>query len=324
MLTSNVCGQFENMRKFFLDELSDSGNYIFTKNFFKEYCSDNNCDSDINKIDAGCLWLFNKFYGNRNSFSNYADDKVDIVVYFMMWLAYKLNQKSNAQFPNLNEFYSKYMQNADEYKKPINGVTGYTSYIDLINKHNYLVNISNENLSKFYDLFKKLCNMINNSDKRETYLEKANEFGVEYEKLFNVNVNDTEDSSYTRILSILSNDYTNYGKTIANPKMRNILPKLVTEKKISQVSESSPNDTQMDVSSSGISTSISGIEVSSSETEPSDSDSVSPSSSILNKLILIPIIFVATLISLGIAYKYSLFGFRKRSQKQYLREKLKN
>ncbi|CDS44113.1 PIR protein [Plasmodium yoelii] len=42
-----------------------------------------------------------------------------------------------------------------------------------------------------------------------------------------------------------------------------------------------------------------------------------------NILIIIGIIFVAASILLGVSYKYSLFGFRKRSQKQHLREMLK-
>ncbi|ETB56686.1 hypothetical protein YYC_05505 [Plasmodium yoelii 17X] len=42
-----------------------------------------------------------------------------------------------------------------------------------------------------------------------------------------------------------------------------------------------------------------------------------------NTLITIAIIFVAGSILLGVSYKYSLFGFRKRPQKQHLRKKLK-
>ncbi|VTZ78179.1 PIR protein [Plasmodium yoelii] len=42
-----------------------------------------------------------------------------------------------------------------------------------------------------------------------------------------------------------------------------------------------------------------------------------------NILITIAIIFVTASILLGVSYKYSLFGFRKRSQKHHLREKLK-
>ncbi|ETB56059.1 hypothetical protein YYC_05905 [Plasmodium yoelii 17X] len=49
-----------------------------------------------------------------------------------------------------------------------------------------------------------------------------------------------------------------------------------------------------------------------------------PRNSIIkNTLITIAIICGAIAFFLGISYKYSLFGFRKRSQKQHLREKLK-
>ncbi|CDU16598.1 PIR protein [Plasmodium yoelii] len=49
-----------------------------------------------------------------------------------------------------------------------------------------------------------------------------------------------------------------------------------------------------------------------------------PRSSIIkNILITIAIIFAASSILLGVSYKYSLFGFRKRSQKKKLREMLK-
>ncbi|CDU17353.1 PIR protein [Plasmodium yoelii] len=44
---------------------------------------------------------------------------------------------------------------------------------------------------------------------------------------------------------------------------------------------------------------------------------------IKNTLISIAFIFASVSILLGVSYKYSLFGFRKRSQKQHLREKLK-
>ncbi|ETB63517.1 hypothetical protein YYC_00041 [Plasmodium yoelii 17X] len=46
--------------------------------------------------------------------------------------------------------------------------------------------------------------------------------------------------------------------------------------------------------------------------------------SIANKLFIVLSIFAAIAIFLGISYKYSLFGFRKRFQKQKLREKIKN
>ncbi|SCL97705.1 Plasmodium variant antigen protein Cir/Yir/Bir, putative [Plasmodium chabaudi adami] len=52
------------------------------------------------------------------------------------------------------------------------------------------------------------------------------------------------------------------------------------------------------------------------------SEATSSSSSIASKLIPVLSIFAIPLF-LGIAYKYSLFGFDKRIHRQYLREKLK-
>ncbi|CDU20348.1 PIR protein [Plasmodium yoelii] len=317
MLTSKMCGEFETIWKFFSDDLNESGNYNFTSGMLKNYCPSKKCDSDIDKINAGCLWLFNKYYGSSYNFSSNADDKIDIVVFIMIWLGYKLNKMLNTEFPNLKDFYSKHIQNAEEYNKTINGVKGYISYIDLINKNEYVINISNENMSKLYDLFKNLCKMYIEVSKtnidRTKYSKYAEEFVNKYKDL-NEDSNNVDGSSYKQILSTLSNEYKHFRNSYVKSNIRSTLPELITEK-TPQVFVSNPKGIQ-DVS-------LSEASVLSSEIEVSDSDSGSPSSSILNKLISIPFIFVATLILLGIAYKYSLFGFRKRSQKQHLREKLK-
>ncbi|WBY60531.1 PIR protein [Plasmodium yoelii yoelii] len=312
-----MCGEFETIWKFFSDDLNESGNYNFTSGMLKNYCPSKKCDSDIDKINAGCLWLFNKYYGSSYNFSSNADDKIDIVVFIMIWLGYKLNKMLNTEFPNLKDFYSKHIQNAEEYNKTINGVKGYISYIDLINKNEYVINISNENMSKLYDLFKNLCKMYIEVSKtnidRTKYSKYAEEFVNKYKDL-NEDSNNVDGSSYKQILSTLSNEYKHFRNSYVKSNIRSTLPELITEK-TPQVFVSNPKGIQ-DVS-------LSEASVLSSEIEVSDSDSGSPSSSILNKLISIPFIFVATLILLGIAYKYSLFGFRKRSQKQHLREKLK-
>ncbi|ETB63208.1 hypothetical protein YYC_00256 [Plasmodium yoelii 17X] len=325
MLSDRVCEEFGSIWKFFSDDLNESGNYNFTNGMLKKYCPKGSCDSDINKIDAGCLWLFNKFYGNSSNFSIYANENMNIVVYFMMWLGYKLNQKPQDGIIKFYDFYSKHMQNVEEYKKSIDNVTGYTSYIDLINKKENLMDIDIKLMSKLYDLFKNLCKMYNDvsktSNNSKQYIEYANNFSDEYKKLFNDN-NNSEGNSYNQILSTLSNNYTHFRDKYVHPNIRNTLPELIKEK-TPHVSVSNPKETQIHEPSSEIPEPRSETEVSSSKDKVLDSDSESTSSSILNKLISIPLIFVATLILLGIAYKYSLFGFRKRSQKQYLREKLK-
>ncbi|WBY59598.1 PIR protein [Plasmodium yoelii yoelii] len=319
-----MCGEFETIWKFFSDDLNESGNYDFSTGMLKNYCPSKKCDSDIDKINAGCLWLFNKYYGSSYNFSSNADDKIDIVVFIMTWLGYKLNQKLNKEFPNLKDFYSKNMQNVDEYKKPIDDVSKYKSYIDLINKKENLIDIDTKLMSKLYDLFKNLCKMYNevskaNKDKTK-YSKYAEEFVNKYKDL-NEDSNNVDGSSYKQILSTLSNEYKHFRNSYVKSNIRDIFPELITEK-TPQVSASNPIEGK-DVSLGETSVSRSETDMSDSQTDVSDSQTTLFSSLTINKLISIPFILVATLILLGIAYKYSLFGFRKRSQKQHLREKLK-
>ncbi|CDS44229.1 YIR protein [Plasmodium yoelii] len=324
MLTSKACDQFDTMWRVFPDELKNSGEYYFKGGSLNTYFPNKKYGNDIDKINAGCLWLFKQFYGNPYNFSNNANGNMNIVTYIMTWISYKLNQKPQDGITKFNEFYSRHIKNVEEYKKSIDNVTGYTSYIDLINKKNKFMDIDIKLMSKFYGLFKILCNMHINVDKKSmanTYLENANKFADEYKKLFNDNDNNVEGSSYDKILTTLSNDYNYFRNNYVSSNIENTLPELITEK-TPQNSVLNSIETQ-DVSLSGIPESKSETDVSSSKDKVSDSDSGSPSSSILNKLISIPFIFVATLILLGIAYKYSLFGFRKRSQKQHLGEKIK-
>ncbi|VTZ77872.1 uncharacterized protein PY17X_0843701 [Plasmodium yoelii] len=317
MLTSKMCDQFDTMWRVFPDELKNSGEYDFKGGSLNSYFPNKKYGNDIDKINAGCLWLFKQFYGSPYNFSSNANGNMNIVTYIMTWISYKLNQKPQDGITKFNDFYSRHIKTVDEYNNSIEDSTEYTSYIDLMNKKQKLMDIDISDMSKFYNLFKILCNVINNAGKKDvskTYLEYADEFVTEYQKLINNNNTDTENSSYSQLLSTLSNDYNGFGKNkIGNTSIN--LPSLPTEKTDENVGISDSKET-ITVSSSEMPESGSKIEI-------LDSNSTSSSSSILNKLILIPIIFVATLILLGIAYKYSLFGFRKRSQKQYLREKLK-
>ncbi|ETB58555.1 hypothetical protein YYC_03857 [Plasmodium yoelii 17X] len=305
-----TCGEFDTFWKFFSDELNESKEYDFKSRFFNEYCPKHgNCNNDIDKINAGSLWLFNKFYGNRDNFSYYADENINIVIYFMIWLGHKLNQKLNKEFPNINEFYNKHMKNANEYQNHIDGVTGYKNYIELINKHNYVMNISNEKMSKFYDLFKNLCNMYINIGKKNKggiYLEYAKKFANEYKKLFNDNDNDNnEGNSYNKILSALSSDYYNFGKNKVDNKPIE-LPSLPTKKTAENGDISYPKITKTNELSSG--------------TDKLNIATINPSSnttlsgpSLVNKLISIPFIFVVILILLGIAYKCAIINLIDKS-----------
>ncbi|SCL86521.1 Plasmodium variant antigen protein Cir/Yir/Bir, putative, partial [Plasmodium chabaudi chabaudi] len=96
-------------------------------------------------------------------------------------------------------------------------------------------------------------------------------------------------SSYNQILPILSNGYDKFKKKCNNTQSSNF-PPLPTTKTTQNV-----------------------VEI---------SEATSSSSSVASKLI--PALLISSIpIFLGIAYKYSLFGFDKRFHRQYLREKLK-
>ncbi|EAA19850.1 putative bir1 protein [Plasmodium yoelii yoelii] len=283
----------------------------------KNYCpKSGNCNNDIDKINAGFLWLFNAFFGKHGSSvinNTYKDDTVCI----MIWLSYMLNLKSHDGINTLKSFYSQHIQNNEKYTKiEVNDET-YDNYKKIIDEIKEYMDINISHMSRFYKLLKLLCNMntayTRNSSSKCS--EHAKKFADEYEKLFNDNDN-IEGSSYNKVLRVLSRYYNNFEKGRSYNNISLYLPSLSTEKTSRKVIVAGSNETKIDDSSIG-------IYQSNLVTTPLSFNTILSDSSILNKLIRVLSILVAIPIFWGISYKYSLFGFRKRSQKQNLREKLK-
>ncbi|ETB56118.1 hypothetical protein YYC_05847 [Plasmodium yoelii 17X] len=266
-MNKEVCTLFFAVRGWFPDKLKNGDYQFIDDNKYKQHFNKDSYD-DIDKINGWCLFLFNGIFMDSYLYEYYANSNINFVGYILAWLSYKLNQKTNNGISNLMDFYADHMQNINEYQTPIEGVTDYTNYIELINKNKDLLNINFEDMSKFYEAFILLCDMYDGLDdvnpKCEKYLECDNEFLKKYEELKKYS-STSGSNSYIQMLSILSNSYDNL-----KSKCNNF------------------------------------------------------SSLLTYSLISIAFIFVAIPIFLGISYKYSLFGFRKRLQKQYLREKLKN
>ncbi|EAA15295.1 putative bir1 protein [Plasmodium yoelii yoelii] len=316
---NDICDKLTTLRAIFPDELN-SGEYNFKGGSLNSYCPNRNCNEDINKICAGCLWLFNQLYNDSTDFSNNANDNIYIVTYILGWLSYKLNQKTENGIDKLMDFYNKHMKNVDRYKKSIENPTEYKTYIDIINKNMELMDIDIKIMSKFYDAFNNMCKMYNELSKSRTnseeYLKYVNNFAKNYNTLFN----ETSGNLFKRVLPAVSNDY-NYIKSILNVEyIRNQFPELQKEKK-AQVSESSPKGTQIDDSSSETSKAISETKIPGSEAKVSDSEiklsdpeTTIYSSLVINKLIPIPFILVATLILLGITYKVNNKTIKKYIQ----------
>ncbi|EAA16098.1 uncharacterized protein PY17X_1472201 [Plasmodium yoelii] len=294
-MDKNLCSNFLLVTTNFPDQLDNTGKYYFKDAAnFKEYCTDDSCDGDLDKINAGCLYFFNAFFGSSELFQSVANSNINIVEYIMIWLSYMLNLKDNEpSFTNLEHFYKTYIDGSDKYKKSITNVKKYRNYKDLIDRKEYYLKMDNNIASKLYNSFKLLCEMYTafneNTSNCTNCSEKANQFVKNYEELIkdpNININ----SSYSKVLCTLLADYYNF-KNKCNGTSS--LPTIDKTKINVQCSEQI-------------------------------SEVASSSSSITNKLFIVLSIFGVIAFFLGISYKYSLFGFRKRAQKQYLREKIKN
>ncbi|CDU16022.1 hypothetical protein YYC_02364 [Plasmodium yoelii 17X] len=286
-MDAEICKKFQNVRKWFPDKLDDNKMFQFTENeHFNKYCN-NNCDDNLDKISAGCLYLLNEFFRDLSTFEEAAKGNIYVIEYILIWLSYMLNLIKTEENDSIDPFYNTYIKGGDKYTTNIKYISTYNDYKDLIDRNYYFLSTDMNIISKLYDSFNTLCDMYNelatNNSNCAKCLEKARQFVKKYEEL-NIDHNIGEDNSYSHVFLTLLIDYDNLKN-----KCRDF-------------------------------PSISGITHENSEQR----SEVTSGSSIASKLIPILSILVAIAIFLGIAYKYSLFGFRKRAQKQYLREKIKN
>ncbi|CDS44936.1 PIR protein [Plasmodium yoelii] len=315
MAISKLCQKFDNSRKGFPDKLNGSGEYDFKGGLLKKYCPNNQCESDTDKINAGCLGLFIDMFGTHgSSFSlrTYKDEAACILI----WLGYILTLKPHNEITSLMDFYSNYMQNYEKYTEHIIANQIYKNYKEIIDAIKEYMNIDISNMAKFYELLKLLCDMNSTytKDKSTECLQHANKFVDEYRMLLNDDKN-IDNSTYSKVLRVVSNYYNNFEKGRDFSKIEITFPTLPTKKTTPKVEVEGSDRTKKVESLSGTGKSDNTMTTLSSNTTLS-------SSSILNKIIPVLSIFGAIAVFLGISYKYSLFGFRKRSQK-HLREKLK-
>ncbi|EAA18740.1 putative yir3 protein [Plasmodium yoelii yoelii] len=292
------------MNSSFSKTLDEKGEYqiIINKSILDNYCTSSGCTDDLAKINAGCLYLFDAFFKNSSVFKSDAKSNINIVEYIIIWLSYMLSLKKQVgDKTNLQYFYEIYINGGNMYKKPITGVKEYNSYKDLIDQKQNLITMDMSIISKLYDVFIKLCTMHIEFDETNPqcgkYLNDAKEFVKKYDEL-KKDPKITEGNPYYKLLSTLSKDYDNFKKKCSDVSCKDIPPLQSIEKTRNAVDFS--------------------------ELSKQTSEVASSSSSITNNLFIVLSIFGAIAFFFGISYKYSLFGFRKRFQKQKLREKIKN
>ncbi|VTZ74572.1 PIR protein, fragment [Plasmodium yoelii] len=87
-MNKEVCKKFKDLRDAFSDNLNASGNYEFTnKENFDEYCTDNKCNDNLGKINAGFFYLLDAFFKDNSVFNSVAKSNINIVEYIMIWLS---------------------------------------------------------------------------------------------------------------------------------------------------------------------------------------------------------------------------------------------
>ncbi|CAD2110870.1 CIR protein PIR protein [Plasmodium vinckei petteri] len=127
--------------------------------------------------------------------------------YAILFLSYKLKQHSQHKSTNLNTFYANHIEKNEYYNKiKVNGLT----CKEIIDKKKNLMN-TNE-IYKFNGPFSILVLLYNEIKKRDMDCTKcstkANEFVQNFEKL-NDDSNINGNTSYSKLLSTLSDDYNN-------------------------------------------------------------------------------------------------------------------
>ncbi|CDU16036.1 PIR protein [Plasmodium yoelii] len=289
-MDDDLCGHFVILRNYFPDELGKTPGHEFHQNKnINKYCpigvsGNNECNTDLDKIKAVLLWLFER---NCSKFKKaYSDENQinPIFLYIVLWLSYKLNQNSDHYFTKINDFYIEYVNGDQQYNSLINDANKCTNLKEIIDKTNYLLNINIEDMSNFYDAFKLLCNVhdkVSTNAYDNTLLNNAIHFFNKYAEIndyYNI-----ENTPYSKILSTLSTDYN---------KLKN---------KCASIDN---NPIQFPSLPTGRAT-----------------KSFLRNSSIKISLIPMTFIFFALIIYLGILYKRSSFDFRKRLQKINLRIK---
>ncbi|EAA19969.1 putative yir3 protein [Plasmodium yoelii yoelii] len=209
------CGTLIPLRDAFSYVEEDESYRFKTVEDFIDYCTDGECDDDTDKINARCLHVFDAFFKDKSVFENDAKGNIYIVQYILIWLSYVFSLIKSEEKGSLNEFYNKYIENGERYKKEINDVTTYKNYKDLIDRNKYILSMDMSIISKLYDAFSTLCDIYidldtNNSDCTQDS-EKANQFVETYKKII-IDHNIGENIRYFYVLINLLTDYDNLKK----------------------------------------------------------------------------------------------------------------
>ncbi|ETB58523.1 hypothetical protein YYC_03892 [Plasmodium yoelii 17X] len=204
-MNKQVCKNFYAINNSIPHKLDNKGNYQFAmnQNILNAYCTSKNCSSNHEKINAGCLYLFDAFFQSSSVFNSVAKGNINVYEYIMIWLSKMLNRIETNENESLNFLYSIYINN-DNYKKSIENFTEYKDYKELIDKTD-MMKMNIKDISKLYDAFITLCMMYIEFDEKSPDCNQCSKHADEFVKKYNKLNNDSDiakDSPYYRLLKL--------------------------------------------------------------------------------------------------------------------------
>ncbi|ETB56460.1 hypothetical protein YYC_05605 [Plasmodium yoelii 17X] len=229
-MDDDICLNFDLLRVYLPDNLEEKPSGFFNDfGSVNNYCPNSYCNTDLDKITAGFLLLFEKNCSKFKSTNSDENNTNAIFLYIISWLSYKLNQITGHSFTKVSDFYTEYVNN-QTYTNLILNANKCTNIKDIINKKSDLLNINIQEMAKFYEPFKLLCSMYDNATRNiydNTLSDNAIHFLNKYTDLndyYNI-----EDTIHSKILYALLTDYNKLKTKCANRTTNPIqLPSLPT------------------------------------------------------------------------------------------------
>ncbi|VTZ66934.1 CIR protein [Plasmodium chabaudi chabaudi] len=207
-MPTHTCQMFLEINRQLPDETNDLGEYIYNDEVYKAYCprneltGDHTCNSNIERINAGCILLLNMLFNIDDDILESENQDTSFAQYIILWLNHKLQQLPKSELIDLNNFYDKYIKDNE----------WYASFISEIDTQKELMNVDATMLSDLYYIFKEMCNKFSNTENHEDftayfYNNNNNNFVKTYEKLVTQFSASTMCSSYYTLLNDFKSSY---------------------------------------------------------------------------------------------------------------------
>ncbi|VTZ70664.1 CIR protein [Plasmodium chabaudi chabaudi] len=286
-MASGVCGAINGIEKLIVVNENDSGVYFSPNNLLKAYCT-----GKVNGQTGICFSYADMISSSVLFLLKLLETSYDyedylkndkLAEYAILWLSYKLNKYPQNKITTLNDFYTKHIEKNKYYNEEITKSSDKKTYKDIIDRKHDLMNIGIKDMSKFYEALKSLCDMYNELDKDNQDCGNCSQKANEFVAIFE-KLNGNSDIT-------------------GNSSYRQILYTLSTDY------DDFKNNFAKKCSSYSDIPALSAIKT--------------PLILLIARKLIPVLLAFAIPIFLGIAYKYSLFGFDKRLHIQYLREKRK-